>query len=202
MFTMKKFLLLLFLFNTFIVYGQENIENIHWSMGNIGMGLNLLSKDREIYFNVFNLYYLNNNRSLGINFSPFLYIIGYDNNNDNIYFANLGIQYNLLSIISKYEQDEDIFVFFGPHFYINYFYFENNIFNFTNTNVNLGLKGSLSGISPGRKRYFADFLEIYIGYRFNNYENTYNRNNIYLNLHFDIINIFLSISYLLGIIEY
>ena len=164
--------------------------------------MNLLSKDKELYFNIFSLYYLNNNRSIGINFSPFLYVFDYENKNDNIYFSNIGIQYNLLSIISKYEQDDDLFVFFGPHFYINYFYFEKRKFNITNINVNLGLKVSLSGIYPGRIRYFANFVEIYLGYRFINYENTYNRNNVYLNFNFDILYIFWSIGHFLGIIEY
>jgi hypothetical protein len=158
------------------------------TLGNIGWGMDI-STDKangEIVYNFINLYYISENRNVGIQLTPFFGRWQYNDSCNYLSFFNFGVQYNLFSLIRimNIKQENNFIPMAGPHIFINYIGLENNSVDFSKIIINSGLKLNILARITG-SRFFAKAIEIDIGYRFNNYENNYNR--FYFNINIDVI---------------
>jgi hypothetical protein len=164
----------------------ENLFNLNWNFGSIGLGMNYSSEnDDNIEFNVsiFNLLFEQKDLNIGIEFNPMKYwdLFKFQNEVEPI---NNGGKFSFINTNAYWDLIENNTIILGPFVSINYLYIN------TSTGINMNEYTFSGGLRFSYKlkdnKYFRNYnsqiISSEIGYR-----NIMGANKFYFSINVDII---------------
>lgn len=170
--------------------GAENITEVNWNFGKVGVGLNLSESDfaGEFTVSAINIAFEQKELNIGFEFNPVKYwiLFNYQNNTDEfiedskISFINAALYWDLIEKKS---------IFFGPVMSAHYM-FVNSVTGISMNDYIFsgGLRFSYQ-INKHFKYYNSQIISSEIGYR-----NITGKNKLYFSVYADVILVLISIG--------
>jgi len=183
---MKRIITVIFFIITISCINAENIIDVYWNIGNMGLGMNYLSKEDdniEFTVSIFNLTFEHKYTNIGIEFNPIKYWHLFKFQNEVETKENGGM-FSFININIYWDLIENFRVLFGPFVSMNYLYLN------LSTGINMrdyifsgGLRFSykLKNIRYPRN-YNYQIIGSEIGYR-----NIKGENKFYFSINADIV---------------